>query len=230
MFSYLEYLYLLVNVSYFMHICTLTVSSGSASLDGVWYYVNVYIKKYTPTPKFFHYLLHKSLHIPDKIHSSTVNKNSGADTLVATYSHSTVELVLLYHPECRLVIQAGARLENKRQHEATLISLALCESSRFLCPTKMAAPLPTTTVPPTSSLSWNPSHPPADGPVRVLAIDGAPGGAVRGYAQIKIVRALMEMIWKKNHPRKDVVEKEVDAMRPCDHFVSCIICLINEAL
>jgi hypothetical protein len=189
----------------------------------------VYIRKHTPTPKFFHYSLHKSLHIPDKIYSSTINKNSGADTL-ATYSHRTVELVLLYYPECWLVIQAGAWLENKRRHEATLISFALCELSRFLCPTKMAAPLPTTTVPPTSSLPWIPSRPPTDGPVRVLAIDGAPGGAVRGYAQIKIVRALMEMIWKKNHPLKDVVEKEVDAMRPCDHFVSCIISLINEAL
>jgi hypothetical protein len=92
----------------------------------------------------------------------------------------------------------------------------------------MAAPSPTTTVPPTPSGPRIPSHPPTDGPIRVLALDGAPGGAVRGYAQIKIVRALMQMIWEKNHPRQRVVEAEVDAMRPCDHFVSCIISLIKR--
>jgi hypothetical protein len=94
----------------------------------------------------------------------------------------------------------------------------------------MAAPLPMTTVPPTASRPWIPSRPPADGPIRVLALDGAAGGSLRGYAQIKIVRALMQMIWQKSHPRQPVAENEVDDMRPCDHFVSCISFLTNNIL
>lgn len=67
------------------------------------------------------------------------------------------------------------------------------------------------------------SQPPQNGPVRVLTLDGAPGGALRGLAQIKIVRALMRGIWKRDHsdhPDKLPTEEEIDAMRPCDHFVS----------
>ncbi|KIM23636.1 hypothetical protein M408DRAFT_252539 [Serendipita vermifera MAFF 305830] len=76
-------------------------------------------------------------------------------------------------------------------------------------------------VSPNSLTVSNPSHvsrPPTTGPVRILTLDGAPGGALRGLAQIKIVRALMKEVWKREHPNQDLVESEIDAMRPCDHF------------
>jgi hypothetical protein len=78
--------------------------------------------------------------------------------------------------------------------------------------------------------SWSPSHPPTSGPIRVLALDGAAGDSLRGYAQIKVIRALMQMIWEKTHPRQPIVESEVDAMRPCDHFVSVNGFLSDDSL
>lgn len=75
--------------------------------------------------------------------------------------------------------------------------------------------------------TWIPSHPPPTGPVRILALDGAAGGALRGYAQIKIVRSLMQAIWRKNNPGRPLDEKAVNDMRPCDHFVSPVKLVYN---
>ena len=61
--------------------------------------------------------------------------------------------------------------------------------------------------------------------VRILSLDAA-GDAQAGFAQIKIIRALMKEIWKQNDTdtaRAGPTNRDIDAMKPSDYFVRIFI-------
>jgi hypothetical protein len=59
--------------------------------------------------------------------------------------------------------------------------------------------------------------------VRILSLDAA-GDAQAGFAQIKIIRALMKEIWKQNDTdRVGTTNRDIDAMKPSDYFVRIFI-------
>jgi hypothetical protein len=60
--------------------------------------------------------------------------------------------------------------------------------------------------------------------VRILSLDASAGEAQAGFAQIKIIRALMKEIWKQSNPdRAGPSNGDIDAMKPSDYFVHILL-------
>jgi hypothetical protein len=60
--------------------------------------------------------------------------------------------------------------------------------------------------------------------VKILSLDASAGEAQAGFAQIKIIRALMKEIWKQcNTDRTGPTNLDIDAMKPSDYFVRIFI-------